>query len=105
MSKWAFLNDGKPERVVKAAVSHGRLISTGRAHLDAWEKMGEEYTRPTMADKTLKDGFITSRGRYINREEARKMATRTKQVEDDGYGINGRWAQDYNYDSKKGSFK
>lgn len=70
-----------PEKVTKAAIRvHGEIF-TGKTHGEAMIQMEEKYPDWLESKASVEDGFITSTGRFINREEAGKIALDTGQIE------------------------
>jgi hypothetical protein len=65
-----------PERIISAAVYNGQIISLpspARHHDILWGLVGIEGTIPIQ-------GFLTSTGRFVNRNEAIGVAWRAKQI-------------------------
>ena len=79
------------ERIVSAASKYKGEIFTGRWHWEAWNKLRKKYPedweRLTSNDeqylKDFVDGFITSTGRFIDREEAKRIAEDADQLPKD----------------------
>lgn len=71
------------ERIVHAAVKAvGGFICIGKCHADCFfqgQSMGLE-----MQKKSSAQGFMTSKGRYVQRDEAAKIAKRSNQLVKDG---------------------
>lgn len=78
------------ESIADAAVKVGGKIYTGRTHLIALEVAANELGVPVedLFDRkegdpgfiTADDGFVTSTGRYVNREEASRIAEAAEQT-------------------------
>jgi hypothetical protein len=73
------------ETVVAAAIRFKKKIYTGVTHAEAFEKLEEEH--PNLSDDEIirsmdSDGFITSRGRYIDRNDAMMVAAMAEQIKD-----------------------
>lgn len=67
------------ERVGPAAIKVGDEVFTGLVHGEAVEKALEKH--PKLSYNKLKEGFVTSEGRFVSREEARDIAFKSKQIE------------------------
>lgn len=76
MGKWAFLGPGE-EKIGKAAVFHGRRIYTGITHADAYEKFADD--KHEKGQPLAGEGFVTSKGRYVGRQEAIPIAEKASQ--------------------------
>ena len=63
------------ETIVKAAIRHNKKIYTGYNH---GECFGELPTGTAMGES--EQGFITNEGRFVNRKEAFKIATKANQI-------------------------
>ena len=66
-----------PERIISAAVYNGQIISLpapARHHDILWARDIEEFAV---------QGFLTSTGRFVNRNEAIGVAWRAKQISED----------------------
>ncbi len=77
-----------PESVKEAAISIGGVVFTGRMHFEAYDKARAEM--PLMVEKfadKIIDGYVTSTGRFVTRDEAGKIAESSGQLEhlDDEY--------------------
>jgi hypothetical protein len=87
------------EGVGKAALrtSKGDVIE-GNTHGDAFEKYQEKYPDDNTY-KGIDQGFVTTNGRFVDREEAFKLATEAKQFIDKGIpplGSHGLLSEDIN---------
>src|SRR3989338_53621 len=72
----------KPEHIVAAALDFQGEIYTGRTHADALNALEEVY--PDWADmdvKSPRDGFMTSAGRFVERDEAGEIADKAGQLD------------------------
>lgn len=75
-------NDSAIERITSAATKFDGRIYEGQTHADAYKKYLDE-TGKTDADAAGAyggDGFITSAGRFVGREDAQKIAENASQV-------------------------
>lgn len=69
------------ENIKHAAVkSECGLIILGKSHADCFHK--GFHTGLEMSKKAIDQGFFTSLGRYVDREEAAKIAVNAGQVKD-----------------------
>lgn len=67
------------EKVVAAALSSGGVIFIGRNHGEAMERLIEE--RPDLASGLeIEEGFVTTEGRFVTREEAHAIAEKEGQL-------------------------
>lgn len=71
-----------PERVGNAALQIQGKIYEGRNHGEAFEKYMDK--NPTGELGRWKDGFTTSHGRFVSREEALSIAKARNQLQDKG---------------------
>ncbi len=79
----AFSGGGmKVEKVGRAALQYGDDIFEGINHGEALDKL---MTKTKDFDyKKVKDGFMTSNGRFVSREEAMEIADKMNQLYDKG---------------------
>lgn len=71
-----------------AAIMYGDQIFRGTSHMLAMMKLKAEL--PDFDDfSSLVDGFITTQGRFVDREEAEVLAEKAHQLEGDSIGYNG----------------
>lgn len=68
----------KLERIGRAALQYGDDLFTGVTHGHAFEQLMNKFA--DFDYKTVKDGFITTTGRFVNRDEARAIAEQSKQI-------------------------
>lgn len=99
----------KDERITHAAVkTKCGLILLGRQHADCFHQ--GENTGLNMSPKALDQGFMTCRGRYVDREEAASIAFLAGQVRGGTFVLcsediwSPRHGGFYQYDSVKGYF-
>jgi len=74
----------EPERVAVPAIEHKGQLYSGVIHPDAVENAAKKLgvtPEEIMADPSLVEGFVTTAGRFIGREEAAKMAEAHGQFE------------------------
>ncbi len=71
--------DNTPERIQAAALRYKGQVFTGPAHSFAHDKLEKVF--PSSNNKEIEQGFITNSGRFVNREDAFKIAQKAKQVE------------------------
>lgn len=104
------------ELIAHAAVkSKEGQIFTGKCHADCFYKMYEEKIKAST--KPLDQGFVTNKGRYLNRYEAFELARDNGQlanydVEEDGVVLfsehiwSPQFREDpYNYSEEQGYYK
>ena len=101
-TNWLSKISQKIETIKAAAISINGRIFTGRSHAEAamkafkkesgidlivfskaipqsaWEKFYEWMRTPVVSDR--KEGFVTSKGRFVSREEAFEIAERAEQL-------------------------
>ncbi len=76
----------KKKLVICAAVKYKKKVWRGNRHADAIRAMNDELsytmTRKEMSEKcvSLDQGFITSENKYVDRDEAYKIALNAGQV-------------------------
>lgn len=98
----------EPERILHASVKSeiGRKIFFGKCHADCFYKGQAMGIR--MSGKADDQGFLTSKGRYVTRSEAAKIAFEQGQIDKPtGYLISeDLWSEQdngkYNHDEIKG---
>lgn len=73
--------NGAPERVGKAALQFNGETFTGENHGFAFQKLMNKYPENTNY-KTVRDGFMTTHGRFISREDAFTTAKNQDQIHD-----------------------
>lgn len=112
--KWAFLPRQEPEKSKRAAISVGRLISTGPSHLEAAYRMAghreggprtpeiENKVDEILGHKNYDDGFITSHGRYVDRTENARLAMKSGQLPRRKIG---NISESFKYNEGKGEFE
>lgn len=78
--------EGKVETIVSVASRFKGKIFEGPTHFHTWKaaakSVGKEdlsFSRFVESDPTYQDGFITSEGRFVTREEATELAKKAKQ--------------------------
>lgn len=71
-----------PEKIATAAIRMDDRIFTGENHMAAIAKMKKEYPN-WEEDENLKleDGFLTNKGRFVERDEAGLIAKQAGQLE------------------------
>ena len=67
-------------KIAAAAVRIGRTIYIGSTHFEASRKF---IDLPGMAEAKTEDGYVTDTGRFVDREEAFKIAVANRQVYDE----------------------
>lgn len=70
------------EHIVSAATKFDGKIYSGKTHADAFEKYRKETgkTETDAANNYGGDGFLTSSGRFVDRQQAQKIADAAEQV-------------------------
>lgn len=99
------------ERITHAAVkSEAGLILFGKSHADCFHQ--GHYTGIGMSQRAKDQGFMTSAGRYVERDEACKIAHEAGQIDDLRGGhlfSEDLWSRNsggkYSYDSITGYYK
>jgi hypothetical protein len=75
----AFSGGGlKTEKVGRAALKYNDEVFTGVNHGDAFGHLEKKFK--DFDFKQVKDGFITTNGRFVSREEATAIAEQAKQI-------------------------
>jgi Inorganic Pyrophosphatase len=77
------LGQKKPETIRAAATKLNGKIYEGKTHADAVNKFAAETgaSDDDLGKAYQGEGFVTDRGRYVDREEARRIAEKGSQVE------------------------
>lgn len=70
-----------PEKIASAALKYGGKLYEGLNHGFALENILKE--NPSAGMKDIQDGFTTSKGRFVSREEAYDIADKAKQMGSD----------------------
>jgi hypothetical protein len=85
-------DEGK-ERIVQAAMRtpDGKIFS-GSAHIFA-ENNAEAAGVPDADIRRSEDGFLTSHGRFVNRDEAYQIANGTGQIKPEEYAAEDKWGE------------
>lgn len=66
--------ESAPEEVKESALRYKGEIFTGFLHVHALDKLDAKYSGWQKSGERVEDGFITTRGRFIDRDEADKLA-------------------------------
>ncbi|OGY99670.1 MAG: hypothetical protein A3B13_01280 [Candidatus Liptonbacteria bacterium RIFCSPLOWO2_01_FULL_45_15] len=71
------------ERIQTAALLLGDQMYTGQTHLEALVALQKEHPdyNTWVGERAPKQGFITSTGRFVDRDEAGKIADNAEQLE------------------------
>lgn len=77
----SFENIQAVEKVKMAAVRIGGEVFTGQMHFMAMEQAKVALTNFDELKETMEQGFVTTTGRFIDREEAGKLADAVGQLE------------------------
>lgn len=79
-----FQKSMEQERVVAAAIRFQGEVFLGRTHGQAVLAMEKKYPRwQQMTDQPVEEGFSTTVGRFVDRQEADVIATAAAQVEEE----------------------
>jgi hypothetical protein len=74
-------NESKAEKIVAAAIEIGDEIFTGVNHADAIVRVEDKYPHwDTDKSLIIGEGFLTSKGRFVSREEAGQIAKGAAQL-------------------------
>ncbi|MDD5318797.1 MAG: hypothetical protein PHF79_03215 [Candidatus Pacebacteria bacterium] len=83
--EWADISDEvsaveqeKNEAISAAALEYEGELFTAHSHAEAFLLL--EKARPNFIDSEVHDGFITTTGRFVDRDEALEIAKQTQQV-------------------------
>jgi|SRR3989344_6463657 len=92
-------SDGESrERIRCAAIKYKDEYFTGTTHADAWRDMTGKYPETVLSydDGDRLDGFMTDTDRFVDREEALKIALKANQVVDgkEGSALGGTLASE-----------
>lgn len=68
------------ERITAAAIRLGEELFTGRNHTEAIMNMEEMVPEWETLNIRPEDGFVTNTGRYVERDEAGRIANRAGQL-------------------------
>mgnify|MGYP005862301831 CR=1 FL=1 len=69
-----------PEKIDQAAIRLGEKIYTGKNHADAIIAMEEDDPDWDTSETNPEDGFVTNTGRYVDRDEAGRIAKKAGQL-------------------------
>ncbi len=69
------------ERITASAIKIGERLFTGNTHSDAIGQMQEVYPKWVDSGLDAVDGFVTSTGRFVLRDEAGEIAQRARQLD------------------------
>lgn len=83
------------ERIASAAILYDGKAYTGINHGEAWDKAERRLKKEiNVTDKEFQgDGFLTSDGRYVDREEALRIATEVDQLNKEEKSVLGEAAK------------
>lgn len=99
----------EPEKIAAAAIEHEGQIYTGVTHGDAMTNAAKAAGKSIddMPDTlgSAGDGFVTSHGRYVGREEAVSIANRADQMSPHAPPKPELRAEDLNFDYTKGAMR
>lgn len=70
----------EPEKIKASALRFRGQVFTGHTHTDAMRELGESYPDWGNLPDRVEDGFITTTGRYVDRDEAGQIADRADQI-------------------------
>jgi len=71
------------ERIDAAAVQYGDDVFVGINHGEAYEKLTAIHPEIIAANADIKNGFLTSTGRFVSRDEASVIADKAEQIRDE----------------------
>ena len=65
-----------PEEIGLSALEVRGELFTGLHHADAWNKIFDKHPewRGRIEDHEIREGFMTSKGRFVDREEGHQIA-------------------------------
>ena len=66
--------ENTPEEVKESALRYKGEIFTGFLHVYALDKLDTKYPNWQKDGGKVEDGFITTKGRFVDRDEADKLA-------------------------------
>lgn len=69
------------ERIIASAIKFGDEIFTGKTHVYAIEALEEAHPDWPDSDVRPEDGFMTSAGRFVQRDEAGAIARKAEQLD------------------------
>lgn len=88
------------EKVVAAAVRFGGQVFTGVMHFHAREKAKEEFPDfPHRDGEVQEEGFLTSTGRFVDRDEATDIADKADQLKEGSEDDTPLQSQNVNFDA------
>lgn len=81
--RWENLQAGKsqPERILDAASRYSGEIFSGPTHFHSWKQAVDKYNTSSGMTQEVEHGFLTSRGRFVDREEAANIARAAVQIQ------------------------
>ena len=68
------------ERIIFAAIKLNNTIIYGKNHAECIRRAVEEFDMPTPVNATRYGGFLTSKYRFVYREEAKLIAVKAEQI-------------------------
>ena len=74
--------DVVPETIKIAAIRYEGEIFTGSMHFEAYQKLRAIHPESSYKEGNIKDGFLTSTGRFVDRTEALEIAERMGQAKE-----------------------
>lgn len=66
--------ESAPEEVKESALRYQGEVFTGLLHVHALDNLETKYPNWQKDGGKVEDGFVTNRGRFIDRDEADKLA-------------------------------
>ncbi|MEX0918192.1 MAG: hypothetical protein WDZ93_03475 [Candidatus Paceibacterota bacterium] len=69
------------EKIAASAVRFRDEVYTGKTHMDAIIEMEENNPDWHDSNDSVEDGFVTSTGRYVERDEAWEIAKKSGQLD------------------------
>lgn len=75
------------EKIVAAAYNYHGMIFTGSRHYRIIQDIAAVFGEGVINDKPKDDGFMTDRGRFVKRREARDIALAAGQITEEHRGV------------------
>jgi hypothetical protein len=70
-----------PEKIEAAALRVRGKLFTGTSHLQAIEEANKDFPDWETSGELIEDGFLTDRGRFVDRREAGRIAEQANQLD------------------------
>lgn len=83
-------SESETEYIKAAAVRFGEELFTGRMHIEAICALKAAHPDWATSNQSIEEGFVTDGGRFVDREEAMRIAETAEQLEGAEFRSRGR---------------